>query len=97
MGSLSEAQRKMCVQFLANSNVEIDEQNEEYVATLKISTDKIKEFSKVSGKKKTLNYSNGKKPLNKVVKVNGLEKLMDLHPTVEVYIYPKKMQFHQIL
>ena len=36
MGSLSEAQRKMCVQFLANSNVEIDEQNEEYVATVKI-------------------------------------------------------------
>lgn len=75
MGSLSEAQRKMCVQFLANSNVEIDEQNEEYVATVKISTDKVKEFSRVSGKKenkKNINYSNGKKPLNKVVKVNGL-------------------------
>ena len=59
----------------------------------------MKEFYKNSEKKENIKkstqsiptYANGKKPLNRVIKGEGLEKLMELHPFVEIYIYPKKM------
>ena len=45
LSSLTEAQKKMCVQLLAKGNFQFDPQSNGYQATLKIPNNQAKEFS----------------------------------------------------
>lgn len=79
MSALSQAQKKMCVELIAHSNIHFQQKDNQYVAQLKLNpnalnNDKEKDKGKAEPRKEvTLN--GGKKQLSRAVKIGELRRL----------------------
>lgn len=86
MSSLTNAQRKMCVELIAHSNIKFEQRDNQYIAQVKVGPQ-----DKTDAPSKKLKEAS-KKRISRTVKVGGLTWLEELHPFLEIYIYPKRMQ-----
>lgn len=101
MAALSEAQRKMCVQLLAHSDIKFTQHNQQFVAQLRLDpaqlalqappADKKQREGGREGREGREGPGRGKKAIGRVVRMGELGKLESLHRWVEIYIYPKRL------
>lgn len=105
MATLSQAQKKMCVQLIAQSKIKFEQKDNQYVAQIKVNPlglqkesiqTKVKDKSDQPKKESINALSGGKKFLARVVKIGDLKKLEQLHKSVEIYVYPKRMSIQSL-
>lgn len=96
MSALSQAQKKMCVELIAHSNIHFQQKDNQYVAQLKLNPAALAPSEKENGKEKGRKEAvgAGKKQLSRAVRVGELRRLEELHRCVEIYVYPKRMSLH---
>lgn len=74
MSSLTNAQRKVCVELIAHSNIKFEQRDNQYIAQVKVGTQEKAETASRKPKEAS------KKRISRTVKVGALAWLEELHP-----------------